>query len=257
LGNPRDADDGRTSAGPTPERHAAVPPGSVDAAAPAEPAEPAEPTFADGVRAGLPLLLPTLLVGISFGVAARSLGWGWVAPVVMSIVVYSGSAQFASTGVLAAGGGLGAAIGAATLANLRFLPLGLLAAPATRGGPLRRVLEGQTVVDASVLLALHEGRVRRGLVLGSTVPQFVGWVGGTAIGAASGLGADADKYGIDVIFPAFFLVLLAGELRGAGGAGARRVAAAGALLALALIPVAPPGVPVVVATLAALLGMRR
>jgi predicted branched-subunit amino acid permease len=214
-------------------------------------------TFRDGVRAGLPLLLPVAIVGVSFGVVARSLDWGVVAPIVMSIIVYSGSAQFASIGVLAAGGGAGAAIGAATLANLRFLPLGLIAAPGTRGGPVRRALEGQLVVDASVLIALRDGRVRRGLLLGSTVPQFVGWVAGTAVGAAAGLGADAEKYGIDVVFPAFFLVLLAGELRGARGGIARRVALGGAVIALVLTPLVPPGVPVVAATFAAVLGMRR
>ena len=214
-------------------------------------------TFRDGVRAGLPLLLPTAIIGLSFGVLARSLDWGVAAPIVMSIIVYSGSAQFASTGVLAAGGGIGAAIGAATLTNLRFLPLGLIAAPATRGGPLRRALEGQAVVDASVLLAFRDGRMHRGLLFGSTLPQFVGWVGGTAIGAATDLGADADRFGVDVVFPAFFLALLASELRGPHGASARRVALGGALIALALTPFVPPGVPVLAATFAAVLGMQR
>jgi 4-azaleucine resistance transporter AzlC len=219
-----------------------------------------EPTLRDGIRAGLPLLLPTLVIGLSFGVAARALGWGWLAPTVMSIVVFSGSAQFAATGVLAAGGGIGAAIAAATLTNLRFLPMGLAAASATRGGRLRRAAEGQIVVDASLVIALREGHVHRGLLLGSTIPQFTGWVGGTAIGAVVGLGSEAERFGIDVVFPAFFLALLAEDLRGEPGPGritARRVALAGAALTFALIPVAPPGVPVLVAVLAAVLGMRR
>ena len=214
-------------------------------------------TFGDGIRAGLPLLIPVALVGISFGVAARSLDWGVVAPIVMSIIVYSGSAQLASTGVLAAGGAIPAAILAATLANLRFLPLGLLAAPATRGGKLRRALEGQAVVDASVLIGLRDGKMHRGLLFGATVPQFVGWVGGTAVGAAVELGANAEKFGVDVVFPAFFLVLLAGELRGERGSTALRVALGGAVIALVLTPFVPPGVPVVAATFAAVLGMGR
>jgi hypothetical protein len=36
-----------------------------------------------------------------------------------------------------------------------------------------------------------------------------------------------------------------------------RVALGGAVLALALVPVAPPGVPVLVASAAALVGLRR
>ena len=57
-----------------------------------------------GVRAGLPLVLPTLALGVSFGVLARPV-MGAVAPIVMSILVFSGAAQFAALSVLAAGGG--------------------------------------------------------------------------------------------------------------------------------------------------------
>ena len=214
-------------------------------------------SYGDGVRAAMPLLLPTLLIGASFGVAAEALGWGVVAPVVMSIIVFSGSAQFASTGVLAAGGSIGAAVIAGTMFNLRFLPLGLLAAPATRGNAVRRALEGQAVVDASVLIGMRDGVMHRGLLLGGTIPQFCGWVGGTAIGAAAGGVIDANALGVDVVFPAFFLSLLVGELRGEHAAQARRVALGGALVALALTPFVPPGIPVVAAILAAVLGMRR
>jgi len=213
-------------------------------------------TLRDGMRAALPLLLPTLLIGVSFGVAARSLGWGVAEPIVMSIVVFSGSAQFASTGVLAAGGGLGAAIGAATLANLRFLPLGLLTAPATRGNAVQRAFEGQLTVDASVILATDEhGNVSRGLFIGATIAQAACWIGGTALGAAVDLGSDGSEIGIDVIFPAFFLYLLFAEAH--GGAHPYRVAAGGALIAFVLIPLTPAGIPVVAATLAAVLGMGR
>jgi len=57
-----------------------------------------------GYKAGLPFVIPTLLLGISFGALTRSLGWGVVAPIAMSIVVVSASAQFAVAAVLQAGG---------------------------------------------------------------------------------------------------------------------------------------------------------
>jgi predicted branched-subunit amino acid permease len=57
-----------------------------------------------------------------------------------------------------------------------------------------------------------------------------------------------------VIFPAFFLVLLAAELRSARG---RLPAAVGAAVALALLPVAPAGIPILAAAVGALLGLRR
>src|SRR3954449_6195974 len=64
-----------------------------------------------GIRAGLPLVLPTLAIGLSFGVLAQPV-MGSVAPVVMSLIVFSGAAQFAALTVLTAGGGALAAIAA-------------------------------------------------------------------------------------------------------------------------------------------------
>src|SRR5215212_8949970 len=99
--------------------------------------------YVAGARAAVPFALATFVLGVSFGVLARSLGWGIVAPIVFSLITFSGSAQFAVVAVLGAGGGALAAIVAAILLNSRFLPLGVAVAPFLRGGPLRRALEGQ------------------------------------------------------------------------------------------------------------------
>src|SRR3954462_9107518 len=88
-----------------------------------------------GIRKGLPLVLPTLAGGISFGVLAQPV-MGSVAPVVMSIVVFSGAAQFAALTVLTAGGGAVAAIAAGMLMNGRWLPIGVaLGAVLSRRAP--------------------------------------------------------------------------------------------------------------------------
>jgi 4-azaleucine resistance transporter AzlC len=209
----------------------------------------AEDGYAAGARAALPLILPTLLIGASFGVAAASLGWGVVAPVVMSAIVFSGAAQFAVIGVLGAGGSAITAIVAATLVASRFLAIGVAIGPSMRGGALRRALEGQAVVDASLILARTSGTSygpKR--LLGSTVPQYSGWVTGTVVGVVAGEQiADPEALGLDVLFPAFFVSLLAGEL---SDRGARVTAAVAGLIALALIPFTPPGIPVIAACLA-------
>src|SRR5215210_3457183 len=72
-----------------------------------------------GARAGLPFALATLVLGISFGVLARSLGWGTLSPIVFSVVAFSGSAQFAVASVLGSGGGAVPAFIAAVLLNAR------------------------------------------------------------------------------------------------------------------------------------------
>ncbi len=209
-----------------------------------------------GVRAGLVLTVPTLALGITFGILARSLGWGVLAPIAFSVLAFSGSAQFAVASVLGAGGTAVAAILAAVLVNARFLAMGVAVAPALKGGRLRRALEGQAVVDASWALASRgDGRFDREFMIGATIPQFVAWVVGTVIGAVGGTAiGDAEDLGLDAIFPAFFLTLLADELRTRPAIVAAVVAAA---IAVALVPFAPPGVPVIAACGAALLGLRR
>jgi 4-azaleucine resistance transporter AzlC len=209
----------------------------------------------DGVRAGLPFLLPTLALGISFGVLAEPV-MGSIAPIVMSVVVFAGGAQFAALSVLEAGGAASAAIGAGLLMNARFLPMGFAIAPSLRGRPLARAAQGQALVDASFAIASRgDGSFDRGLLLGATIPQAVGWIGGTVIGALGGAGlGDPQELGLDAIFPAFYLILLVEEV---AGGRALTAAALGAAITVALMPVAPAGVPVIAASTAALIGLRR
>ena len=214
------------------------------------------PTFRDGLRAGLPVALAGSVLAMSFGVLAGDVGMpGWTA-ILMSVIVFAGSAQIAALGIIAAGGTLGAALGAAALMNSRFLPMGVAFAPSLPGGPLKRAAQGQTVVDVSLVIAEDgKGGFDRNLLFGSTAAQYVGWVTGTIVGVLAGpvLG-DPKALGLDAIFPAFFLALLIGELK---TARARGVALAGGLIALVLIPVAPAGVPVLAASAAAFYGLIR
>ncbi len=66
-------------------------------------------------------------------------------------------------------------------------------------------------------------------------------------------GVDARALGLDAVFPTFFLALLVAEVRDKARLAA---AALGGAVALALVPVAPVGVPVLAAASAALVGLR-
>jgi 4-azaleucine resistance transporter AzlC len=213
-------------------------------------------SFRRGLRAGLPFALAGGLLSLSFGVSAQGVGLGKPAAILMSLVVFAGSAQFASVAILAAGGGLGAALLAATLVNARFLPMGVALAPYLPGNALYRALQGQPVVDASWALAQDaEGHFDRHELFGATAIQYLTWQIGTILGALVGTGGiDPKTLGLEAIFPAFFLVLLVEELKEPGRGS---VALLGASIALVLIPFTPAGVPVLAASLAALVGLRR
>jgi 4-azaleucine resistance transporter AzlC len=240
-------------ASPSAAEAPAGPPRSPDEAPPG-PSRTPRSSFDAGLRAGVPFALAGFFLSLSFGVLAREAGLSALAAVVMSAIVFAGSAQFAAIAIVAAGGGLGAAVGAAALMNSRFLPMGVALAPSLPGGPLKRALQGQTVIDSSWAMALQPGgRFDRWFLFGSTAVQYVTWFAGTLAGALGGdFIGDPAKLGLDAVYPTFFLALLLGELRDGRAKG---VAAAGALIALALVPFAPPGVPVLVASVAAFAGL--
>jgi 4-azaleucine resistance transporter AzlC len=213
-------------------------------------------SYRDGARKIAPIAVAALAFAVSFGVLARASGIASVEAIVMSATTFAGSAQFAAASILGVGGGIASAIVAATLLNGRYAPISVSVAPIFVGGPLRRLLESQLIVDESWAMSRREdGRYDRRLLVGGGLLLYVCWVGGTIIGVIAGdaLG-DPASLGLDAAFPALFLAILVTQVH-----SRRALAAAvlGGTIALALLPVAPAGVPIVAAAAACLPGWRR
>jgi predicted branched-subunit amino acid permease len=136
--------------------------------------------------------------------------------------------------------------------------MGVALAPSLVGSRKRRALTAQFMVDYSWAAAIRgEGEFDRKFMIGATVPMYVTWTLGTVLGVVFGdVIGDPEALGLDALFPAFFLALLLG---GEAGSSPRAVPAAilGGLIAFVLIPIAPPGVPIIAACLAALIGLER
>lgn len=181
---------------------------------------------------------------------------GAFASVVMSATTFAGSAQFAAASVLSAAGGVGAAATAAILLNARYVPIGISVAPVIRGGLLRRLLEAQIVVDESWAFSRRpDGRHDRGVLIGAGLVLYACWVSGTAAGAFGGQAlGDPDSLGLDAAFAALFLALLVLQIK---TRPALLAAVLGGTIAFVLIPFTSPGVPIVAATAASLVGWRR
>jgi len=116
-------------------------------------------------------------------------------------------------------------------------------------------MEAQAINDVSWAVSSRgDGTFDRWMLFGATAVLYVGWVGGTALGAlAGGVVGDPTALGLDALLPTFFAALLIKELR---APRAPVVAGLGAIIALALTPVAPAGVPILIAAVAALIGLR-
>ena len=185
---------------------------------------------------------------------AADAGLNSVATVVMSATTFAGSAQFAAASVLETGGGAIAAIVVAVLLNARYVPLSVSVASIFPGSRRRRLAESQLIVDESWALAGRTGNFEYGVLVGAGLLFYVLWVGGTVVGTIVGDLLDPEAIGLDAAFPALFLALLVPYVRARRSLVAAVLAAA---ITFVLIPVAPPGVPVVAAALACLVGLRR
>jgi 4-azaleucine resistance transporter AzlC len=213
-------------------------------------------THRDGVRAVAPLAIAVLGFGISYGVLARAAGMGVLAPVVMSMATFAGSAQFAAASILDVGGTVAAAITAAVLLNARYAPIGVSVAPSLDGSWWSRFLHAQLVVDETWAVAAEgEGRFNPRVLVGAGITLYSAWVLGTVLGVTFGdVIGDPDRLGLDAAFPALFLALLVPQLT---SRRAVEAAVLGAAIALALTPFTPAGVPIIAASAACLLGLRR
>jgi predicted branched-subunit amino acid permease len=206
------------------------------------------------MRRGVAFGIAVFAIAVSFGVLARPV-MGSVAPIAMSVVVFSGAAQFGSLAVLSAGGGTGAAIAGGVLLNARYLAMSVALAPSLRGRLRSRAGFAIAIVDSSWATASKgDGTFDPWYMVGVTVPQYIGWVLGTVLGVLIGPGlGNPQTLGLDALFPAFFVALLLAEVR-----GSRRIAAAGggAGIALSLTPLVPAGLPILAAAAAAIVVAR-
>ena len=203
------------------------------------------------LRDAVSIGVATGVYAVSFGVLSVAAGFSVAQTCVMSVVAFTGASQFTFVSGMAAGGGVAAALPPAVLLAARNGIYALSLGSVLRRGRWRRAVDAHLVIDESTAMAHAQDEPhdkRRGFLL-TAVAIFVCWNAGTAAGAlAGGVLGDPKAYGMDAIFPAVFLALLAPQLR---SREAVRAAIAGAVIAAALLPVAPAGVPVMAAVFGA------
>lgn len=206
-------------------------------------------------RQALTVAVAVSVFGLSFGVLAADTGLSVAKASALSLLVFAGGSQLAAVSI-AGDGSEWAGVTSGLLLNLRLLAFGLLAAPIVAGSWWRRATGAHLVVDETVALAVAEREParRRQMFWLCAVLLYVSWnavtLAGVVVGDALG---DPRTIGLDAAFPAVFAALLAPRLR---EPAARRSACAGAAIALLLVPLAPPGVPVVAAAAGVLAGGR-
>ncbi len=195
------------------------------------------------------VLLADGIVGLSFGAIAVGSGLPVWLPMLLSVLVFAGAAQFLFVGIIAAGGNPVAAVLAGLLVNARHVPFGF-AVGDVLGRGWRKWVGTHVMIDETVAFALaqRDAERRKAAYWACGVGLFVCWNVGVALGAVAGTAvSDTAALGLDAAFPAVLLALVLPSLRDKATGAAALV---GVAVALAATPVLPAGLPVLLALLA-------
>src|SRR4051794_4311407 len=201
--------------------------------------------------------LADAFVGLAFGAVTTGAGLPVWLPVVLSLAVFGGAAQFLFVGVAAAGGSPFAAAAGGLLVNSRLVPLGLAVGDLLGPGWLRRLVGAHLVTDETVAFApaQHEHRRRRTAFWTCGIALILCWNAGVLLGTAGGrLVPDTDALGLDAAFLAVLLALVMPALR---DRATLRAALVGAAIARAASPWLPAGLPVLLALAGVLVALPR
>lgn len=214
----------------------------------------AEDSLRPIVVAALTLGVAVGVFGATFGVGAVSAGGSVAQACAMSLLTLTGASQFSAVSVVAAGGSTSAALGGAMLLAARNGVYGLAMSRVITGSLLTRLVAAHLTLDETTAMAARhaERRDQRAAFWITGAAVFGFWNVGTLVGALVGSAIDPADFGLDAAFPAGFVAMVAPHLRTRRGLLA---AVLGAGVCLALIPVAPIGVPVLCAAAAILIGL--
>ena len=211
-------------------------------------AAPAPYRFSDqlyaGARACIPVCISVAAYGVVWGVLARGAGLSLFEVILMSGLVFAGSAQFVALDLWTSTPSalpIGPLILAALIVNLRYLLLTATLRPLFRPDQqIKGALLMGMVSDETWAITVGEMAKGRGTIaflLGGGVLAYAVWMATTVTGHVLGSAIDDPaRYGLDFAFTATFLALLLGMWKGRGDLVPWLVAALAAIVSARLIP---------------------
>jgi 4-azaleucine resistance transporter AzlC len=190
--------------------------------------------FRQGVKAALPVVLGYLGIGFAAGVVERAAGLSYAEILLLSTVLYAGSAQFVVTGML--GSPAAAIVLTVFFLNLRHLLLSAALAPALRHVPVwKNALLGLQLTDETFVVAAARKPLSAGWLAGLNLAAWSAWAVANLAGAALS-GYATDPKVLSFALPAMFAGLLVLQLKSFIGGLAGLAAAACALLVQSMWP---------------------
>lgn len=196
-----------------------------------------------GMRSLLPVAVFVIPFGLAFGAAASEAGMHPAQSIALSVLTFSGAAQFAALDFWTDPVAFGSLALVVLALNARHVIMGAALSPW-----IRQLPRGQQVLALSFLSdpnfadsqpRLKSGEANIGILLGGGLILWINWVIGTILGGVSQSRiGDPALYGIDVVMLCFFAAITVEQLR---ARSAWIPAVAGAVFAAATVHVLPTG----------------
>jgi 4-azaleucine resistance transporter AzlC len=171
-----------------------------------------EEDFLGGARAGLPVVLGYLGIGLAAGVVERAAGMSYAEVLLISTVLYAGSAQFVVTSMLSLASPAAAIVLTVFFLNLRHLLLSAALAPALRHVPAwKNALLGLQLTDETFVIAAGKPTLSPAWMAGLNLAAWTTWAAANLAGAALS-GSVADTRVLAFALPCMFAGLLVLQL---------------------------------------------
>ncbi len=163
----------------------------------------------------LPTVFGYLGIATAFGVIARASGFSTITVILMSVIIYAGSAQFTTVSMLAAGSPIASIVFATFMVNSRMILMSTTVVPYFKKDSLsKEMLIGTLLTDESFALAMNKlnytnGKMNFSWFNTENIISYSTWVIATMIGALLGnFIEDPKKLGLDFANVAMFIGLL-------------------------------------------------
>jgi 4-azaleucine resistance transporter AzlC len=170
------------------------------------------------LRGALTLSVPVALgyvpLGAVFGFVFVQAGADWWMPVLASLLVYAGAAQFMMVPLLVSGTPLGTLALAALAINFRHVFYGLALLHRRAKHPAARAYQSFTLTDETfAIVSTMDNQVSPNHLVAIGALNHLWWNLGTLLGVAAGVTLDINVVGLDFALTALFTVLLVEQLR--------------------------------------------
>lgn len=164
----------------------------------------------------MPVVLGYIPIGFAYGVLAGKGGLSATNTLLMSFIVFAGSAQFIAVGLFASGAGVAAVILTTFIVNLRHLLMAAALAPflSKWKKSLQAFFAFELTDETFALHSIASASLNSCSLeaLAVNVTAQLSWIFGTALGiVAAGLIGDIKPLGLDYALSAMFIGLLVGQ----------------------------------------------